>query len=385
MWRQREEAATQAPRATLQSAPQQQQRTLSTEHGGGISSITEELWRLRSEAKNLVVGKDDEHMPAQAELLHKSPEASRVTITYDFEGNEELRSSYLNRECWRVGAAARRRGGVAAWRLCCRGSGIMNSPAFPPSLPVLSCPDWGRIRSGLLFEDLDALAGNVAFLHADDDDVGTRAPLLVTASVDEIRLLAPIEPLAGSVDLDGRVVFVGRSSMLVRCTVSQGGKSKLTADFLYVARDKKTGKAHPVNTLAVSDDGEEKKAFDDAKQEVEAKKRARSACAETRLAKMEEEMDRAQELLERSQPLLRMPCLPPKAVLEGLAAGTGIGGGEIAVAMSPVPVPATALQNTMICQPQQRNVGVMGGRGGGGVEYCTVHRLSCLHTNGTHG
>ena len=76
---------------------------------------------------------------------------------------------------------------------------------------------------------MDALAGNVAFLHADDDNIGTRAPLLVTASVDEIRLSAPIEPSVGNVELDGRVIFVGRSSMLVRCTVSQKEKTKLTA------------------------------------------------------------------------------------------------------------------------------------------------------------
>ena len=45
----------------------------------------------------------------------------------------------------------------------------------------------GDVLTGKLLEDLDALAGNVAFMHCDDNDPETRPLSLVTASVDRIR------------------------------------------------------------------------------------------------------------------------------------------------------------------------------------------------------
>lgn len=52
--------------------------------------------------------------------------------------------------------------------------------------PNLRNPHASQIeRKGKLFEDLDALAGNVAFVHCERDG---KVPLLVTASVDRIRL-----------------------------------------------------------------------------------------------------------------------------------------------------------------------------------------------------
>jgi acyl-CoA hydrolase len=86
-----------------------------------------------------------------------------------------------------------------------------------------------------------------------------RAPLLVTATVDEIRLRGSL-PLGASMYLKGRVIFIGSSSILVRCEVGEAGASpegeqdspaRLVADFLYVSRDRLTGKASKVNRLFV--------------------------------------------------------------------------------------------------------------------------------------
>ena len=61
-------------------------------------------------------------------------------------------------------------------------------------------------------EDLDSLAGNIAFQHCDDADRNTRPQLLVTASVDRVRLLRPLA-LSEDLVLSGAVAWVGRSSM----------------------------------------------------------------------------------------------------------------------------------------------------------------------------
>ena len=49
---------------------------------------------------------------------------------------------------------------------------------------------WGNLRVGRIFEDLDALAGNIAFQHCDDGDSDTIPPLLVTASGDLVSSAA---------------------------------------------------------------------------------------------------------------------------------------------------------------------------------------------------
>ena len=51
---------------------------------------------------------------------------------------------------------------------------------------------WDRMRLGRVFEDLDSLAGNIAFAHCDDDNAATMPPLLVTAAVERIELRKPL-------------------------------------------------------------------------------------------------------------------------------------------------------------------------------------------------
>ena len=53
---------------------------------------------------------------------------------------------------------------------------------------------FGHVRIGRLLEDLDAMAGNVAFKHADDNNPTTRPLTIVTASVDRIQLIHQLFP-----------------------------------------------------------------------------------------------------------------------------------------------------------------------------------------------
>lgn len=69
---------------------------------------------------------------------------------------------------------------------------------------------FGQMRFGKVLEDLDALAGNIAFAHVQDPDL-----TIVTASVDRIRLSAPPN-LDADQHLSGKVTFVGTSSMEIR-------------------------------------------------------------------------------------------------------------------------------------------------------------------------
>jgi len=221
-----------------------------------------------------------------------------------------------------------------------------------PALREMYTNVWGALDKGRLFEDMDALAGNVSFRHAVLGNGPVRPPMLVTAAVDEVRLRGKLAP-ESDVGLQGRVAFVGSSSMLVRCEAghidrrqqpSQGsGRAVwanadgplLVADFLYVSRDRITNKASRVNRLRC-DTEEDQKLFDDKLAEVEAAKQSKRMHAEKRLELDEKIRREARRLVGETQGLLRMPSLQQ-------ARSVG------------VLVKDTELQNTMICQPQQRN------------------------------
>ena len=51
---------------------------------------------------------------------------------------------------------------------------------------------WDRMRIGRVLEDLDSLAGNIAFKHCNDGLAATLPPLLVTAAVERIALRKPL-------------------------------------------------------------------------------------------------------------------------------------------------------------------------------------------------
>ncbi|KAJ3087020.1 Acyl-coenzyme A thioesterase 9, mitochondrial [Quaeritorhiza haematococci] len=159
---------------------------------------------------------------------------------------------------------------------------------------------YGTIRVGKILEDLDALAGSIAYAHCDDYQPDTPPLTIVTASVDRIDLLDRIPP-DQDIRLAGFVTYVGKSSMEISITVetvpegavkaiqaaeaadeagenvanggikvphnflnmikgTRAGKQILAAKFTMVARDPNTGKAAPVNQLRLETD-EERRLF----------------------------------------------------------------------------------------------------------------------------
>jgi acyl-coenzyme A thioesterase 9 len=60
---------------------------------------------------------------------------------------------------------------------------------------------------GVVLEDLDALAGTVAFNHCDDNNAATRPLLLVTAAVDQISILRPFR-LHREITMQGQVARI---------------------------------------------------------------------------------------------------------------------------------------------------------------------------------
>ena len=146
-------------------------------HSRGMASISRErtavtarLWQARLKAAKLAgVDQNPATMLAQEKLVPKPP--IRTTVGYNFEHDNDLREAYRN--------------------------------------------PWNEVRIGRVLEDLDSLAGNIAFAHCDDADVATRPQLLVTASVDRVRLLRPLR-LKEDMTLTGAVAWVGTSSIVIR-------------------------------------------------------------------------------------------------------------------------------------------------------------------------
>lgn len=52
---------------------------------------------------------------------------------------------------------------------------------------------WGKVRIGRILEDLDSMAGNIAFRHCEDGEAMTLPPMLVTAAVERIHILRPLQ------------------------------------------------------------------------------------------------------------------------------------------------------------------------------------------------
>ncbi|KAJ9519842.1 hypothetical protein QJQ45_014566, partial [Haematococcus lacustris] len=109
---------------------------------------------------------------------------------------------------------------------------------------------WGSIRLGRLLEDLDSLAGSIAWQHCRQPEqqgalpaapldptqgAPSAQPLLVTASVDEISTQHPIT-LDADMLMQGQVVWTGSSSLDIQMQVLQPAKHKepsLTALFSF--------------------------------------------------------------------------------------------------------------------------------------------------------
>ena len=221
-------------RAAAREARERLARPASSARGYAVArertAITSKLWQDRlAQAKAAGVA-EAAATRAQEALVPKPP--TRTSIRYSFSADENLLEAYRN--------------------------------------------PWNAVRVGRVLEDLDSLAGNIAFSHCDDADRATRPQLLVTASVDRVRLMRALK-LEEDVILSGAVAWVGRSSMVIRMEAwpadhpdapqseetnvlretnvfvsegyAPGSGPSLSADFTFVARDAVTNKSAAVNPL----------------------------------------------------------------------------------------------------------------------------------------
>ncbi|EYU17635.1 hypothetical protein ABFS82_07G104300 [Erythranthe guttata] len=229
-----------------------------------------------------------------SELVAKTPAKSRTSILYKFSSDYILREQYRN--------------------------------------------PWSEIRLGKLLEDLDALAGTISFKHCACEDSSTRSLILVTASVDKMVLRKPIR-VDSDLTIAGAVTWVGRSSMEIQLEVTQSSQETadtsdavaLTANFTFVARDSNTGKSAIINQIAPETE-KEKLVWKEAEERNKLRKKKKG---EQKKEINDEEMNRLNELLSESRVFCDMPVLADR---------------------DSILIKETRLQNSLMCQPQQRNI-----------------------------
>ncbi|XP_004287159.1 PREDICTED: acyl-coenzyme A thioesterase 9, mitochondrial-like [Fragaria vesca subsp. vesca] len=256
------------------------------------SPVTNALWEARSNIFDRPG--DSGSTTPQSELVTRTPAQSRTSILYKFSTDFKLREQYRN--------------------------------------------PWNGVRIGKLLEDLDALAGTIAYKHCCNEDGTTRPLLLVTASVDKMVLKKPIRD---DIDLNlvGAVAWVGKSSMEIQLEVNQstdGTPSSsdsvaLIANFTFVARDSNTGKSAPVNKITPETE-KEKLLWEAADTRNKMRKKMRG---EHKLDIEDKDKNRLNALLAEGRVFCDMPALADR---------------------DSILIRDTCLQNSFICQPQQRNI-----------------------------
>ncbi|KAJ3211219.1 Acyl-coenzyme A thioesterase 9, mitochondrial [Clydaea vesicula] len=220
---------------------------------------------------------------------------------------------------------------------------------------------YGHIRFGKILEDLDAMAGSVAYAHCDDLRDDTPPLTIVTASLDRIDLLRNI-PTTDDIKICGFVSYVGRSSMEISIfmeIVPEGyaavmekkvsnekqfpwihrGKDRenvlLSAKFTMVARNPVDGKSVQVNQLSLETD-EERRLFK-LGAEQKSRKQVQTLTSFEKKPPTYEEMTLLHELyLEYRQYLDPSYHIPKPAEV--------------------VWMKDTIKQNLLICMPQHRNI-----------------------------
>lgn len=253
--------------------------------------IVHQLWTARQKAKKDLL-RDRAGRGSLSVDTQKSPADSRVEVNYAFSEDPLLWDAYKN--------------------------------------------PWGQIRLGRLLEDLDALAGNIAFFHChtenhDESDY----PVIVTASVDRIFLQPEQRPAKGTDQtLSGQVTWTGTSSMEIRmqCISAGSDQAWLEAYVTFVTLDPHTKKPMKIPAIVPTTD-DERKAFQAGVARANAKKMRRKQ--KHTVADTTDIEQQAALLLERAGPLLTMPSLAdPHSIL----------------------LSHTAMQNAMIAQPQAQNL-----------------------------
>ena len=258
--------------------------------GAHQTAIVDELWRARDALKRAAESK---HV-ATGDPTPLPPSAARTSAVYAFSSDERLADSYRN--------------------------------------------PWGALRLGRVIEDLDALAGSIAFQPCCvAEDGGIRPLLLVTAGVDRItgndKQKRPTT--ADDVAIEGEVIWTGSSSLEVQMCVRACSEEEpwLKAFFTYVARDIHTGKATPISQLA-PETPEETRNFEGAAERQALKKRLRKQASGADAAAAARISAAAEALLKQSAAILSLPALAPA---------------------HHILMRDTALSNTFMTQPQQRN------------------------------
>lgn len=247
----------------------------------------------------------------------RKPSESRVTIVLPFSTDKHLRDSYLN-----VGG--------------------------------------GSVRIGLLLEDLDSLAGEIAYKHSEGFHP-KRPVTIVTAGVDRIETRDNILPFF-DLHLEGFVTWTGRSSMEICIEVKslQFGEWKtcMTATFVMVAREKFNNVAAPVHKIEPETE-REKELYRQAEKNMQRRKKAAEESLEKRppndeerdlihriFLKIKEKQGGQGDWHQWFEKQDRLSALSPSPAAEQL---------DIDVTQQRF-IHTTVLQNTKIMFPQQRNI-----------------------------
>lgn len=258
------------------------------------SPATLALWEARASILDEIsLNGGNGHSSSQIQLVPKTPSRSRTSIFYNFSSDHILREQYRN--------------------------------------------PWNHIRMGKLVEDLDALAGTVSVKHCCNECGTLRPLLLVTASVEKMVLKKPIH-IDADLTITGAVTWVGRSSMEIQLELTQSTQGNpnmsdspaLVANFSFVARDPATGKAVPVNQISPETE-EERFLWEDAEKRNNLRKKRK---AEQKHGENEDSA-RLSALLAEGRVFSDMPALADR---------------------DSILIKDTCLQNSFICQPQQRNI-----------------------------
>ncbi|KAF7307702.1 hypothetical protein MKEN_01130200 [Mycena kentingensis (nom. inval.)] len=196
----------------------------------------------------------------------------------------------------------------------------------------------GGIRTGMLMEHLDSLAGSISYKHMLGPTVESlgkiqdRGFYIVTASVDRLDMLAQLDPKR-DLRLSGQVIYTGRSSMEVAVkmeTLKDGAEETvLLGRFSMVCRDASTHQARVVHPLIIS------------------------TPEERALYSMGEDLKQRRQ----SQALRALSRVPPSSTEAAVLHGYYLQHGqEESKDVDRVWMGDTCLEKTMLMFPQERNV-----------------------------
>ncbi|KAK0552215.1 hypothetical protein OC845_001832 [Tilletia horrida] len=234
-----------------------------------------------------------------------------------------------------------------------------------PSLVEKYIATSGLVRLGLLFQDLDTLAGACSYQHvlgAQPREGDSSNPVyIVTASVDRLDMLEPLRP-----ELDyrlcGQVIYTGSSSLEVLVTVDQiestaskapgeypkTVKTCLTGRFTMAARNALTRRAQKIPPLMLNTEAE--RALFAVGEELKARKREHSLASLERVPPTQ-----AESALLHQQYLEDEVAFAQQAGKE-VAKLTTKSDAQVSVGFEPVPASSTVLTSSAHMHPSHRNV-----------------------------